>query len=221
MKDYLPKDDHGLLDFAKSFTRELFPMLSRLNFPEARYQRLATLRNDFEQKLEIASNDNTRTKITIYEKNLAHDDLEHAIRNDTQEFIMHNSACTDHDREVLGLPIHDTKPTPVPVPTSRVSVYKVELSGPGEITFHLRDDQDEKSFAKPPGTHGAEECWAFSDVPITDWSLLTNSVFTTKTTFKQSFTSAQRKLTLYFAFRWENTRGETGPWNEIQSVVVP
>jgi hypothetical protein len=26
---------------------------------------------------------------------------------------------------------------------------------------------------------------------------------------------------LYFALRWENTRGEKGPWSEIHSTIIP
>ncbi|MDR2362267.1 MAG: hypothetical protein LBD91_06005 [Prevotellaceae bacterium] len=27
--------------------------------------------------------------------------------------------------------------------------------------------------------------------------------------------------TVYFALRWENTRGEKGPWSDIMSATVP
>jgi hypothetical protein len=26
---------------------------------------------------------------------------------------------------------------------------------------------------------------------------------------------------IFFAARWENTRGEKGPWTEIQSAIIP
>jgi hypothetical protein len=31
----------------------------------------------------------------------------------------------------------------------------------------------------------------------------------------------QRGKTVYFALRWENTRGEKGPWSEIMSAIIP
>jgi hypothetical protein len=35
------------------------------------------------------------------------------------------------------------------------------------------------------------------------------------------FNGEQRGTTLYFAMRWENNRGEKGPWNDIINVIIP
>lgn len=36
-----------------------------------------------------------------------------------------------------------------------------------------------------------------------------------------TFDENQRGKTVYFALRWENTRGEKGPWSQIVSSIIP
>jgi hypothetical protein len=69
--------------------------------------------------------------------------------------------------------------------------------------------------------HGAEICWAVLDTPPVNWSQLVNSSFDTASPFRLSFEGEMRGRRLYFALRWENTRGAKGPWSEIQDTVIP
>jgi hypothetical protein len=87
-----------------------------------------------------------------------------------------------------------------------------------EIHFH---EEGSENRAKPAGVHGAEFVYALLDVAPVDWSQLPHSTFATRTPLKLTFTGFERGKTLYFAARWENTRGEKGPWNEIKAVIVP
>jgi hypothetical protein len=59
---------------------------------------------------------------------------------------------------------------------------------------------------KPAGQHGAEIRWAMRDTHM-------------PLTFE--FDESDRGKTVYFCLGWENTRGEKGPWSEIQSAIVP
>jgi hypothetical protein len=35
------------------------------------------------------------------------------------------------------------------------------------------------------------------------------------------FTEEDRGKTVYIALRWQNERGNTGPWSDIKSTVIP
>jgi hypothetical protein len=59
------------------------------------------------------------------------------------------------------------------------------------------------------------------DTPPTGVAALVNSSFDTRTPFTLEFDDAERGHTVYFCLRWENTRGEKGPWGEIVSAIVP
>jgi hypothetical protein len=117
------------------------------------------------------------------------------------------------------LPVHDKEPTPVPVPTTLVAT-EVILPAPALVEVHFHN-KGEKSRAKPHGVHGAEFVYALLDEPTEDWTLLTHSVFVTRSPLKLTFAGTERGRKLYISGRWENVRGEKGPWNEIQEIVIP
>ncbi|MDR0749421.1 MAG: hypothetical protein LBF62_07605, partial [Tannerellaceae bacterium] len=74
---------------------------------------------------------------------------------------------------------------------------------------------------KPAGQHGVEIRWAFSEEPIDSTSRLTNSAFDTGSPAILTFESQEHGRTIYLALRWENTRGEKGPWSGIATAIVP
>jgi hypothetical protein len=60
-----------------------------------------------------------------------------------------------------------------------------------------------------------------SEVAPSRWEDLRHSAFDTHTPLTLSFESDQRGKTLYFALRWENTRGEKGKYSPIASAIIP
>ncbi|GHT32879.1 hypothetical protein FACS189434_05710 [Bacteroidia bacterium] len=135
-------------------------------------------------------------------------------------YLKNNPNVTDADLLKMGLPERShSKPTPAPEP-STVPEAEVELPSPAVVIIHFRDSGKDKK-AKPAGVHGAEIAWAVLDTAPIDWSELTNSAFDTRTPYKLSFTGEQRGRRLYFALRWENTRGVKGDWSEIYEAVIP
>jgi hypothetical protein len=60
-----------------------------------------------------------------------------------------------------------------------------------------------------------------SDVPVVDVNELIHSAFDTRTPFSLEFQGHERGKTVYLALRWENTRGEKGPWSSVQSAIIP
>ncbi|MBC8096333.1 MAG: hypothetical protein H7Y43_11015 [Akkermansiaceae bacterium] len=43
----------------------------------------------------------------------------------------------------------------------------------------------------------------------------------TRTPYRADFEAGDVGKTVYFAFRWLNTKGQPGPWSQIYSAVVP
>jgi hypothetical protein len=135
-------------------------------------------------------------------------------------FLKSSPLVTDKDLLEMGLPErHSGGGKPAPLPTTLVEASVVPI-GPGIIEIHFRDKGSD-SKAKPAGVHGAEIAWAILDTPPADWSELVHSSFDTHTPLRMTFENHLRGKTLYFALRWENTTGEKGDWNEIQSVIIP
>ena len=129
-----------------------------------------------------------------------------------------NTLVTDNERRELGIAIRDTKPTPAPEPTS-YPVMSIDTSIIRQLTISFRDSVT-NLLAKPKGVHGAEIKWAIADeTPLVE--NLTNSDFDTRTPHTLKFADSQRAKTVWICSRWENTRGEKGPWGVMISAIVP
>jgi hypothetical protein len=77
------------------------------------------------------------------------------------------------------------------------------------------------SKAKLKDQHGVEIASVIADSKPLEIDDLNRSSFDTHTPMILSFKESERGKTLWYAARWENTRGEKGPWSEIFSVVIP
>jgi hypothetical protein len=218
--DYLPTKDKALEEWVITFMTNLYALLARFGFPYATYENLQILRNAFSTKLTAADNPMTRTRGTVQAKNTARKALEQALRQAIQQWLTHNPAVTDEDRDNLGLPVYKSGRTPSPLATTYPD-FDVDSSMIRRLTIHFYDQGSKKSKAKPAGQHGAEIRWAILDTPPVDVKELIHSSFDTRTPFTLEFEGHERGKTVYFCLCWENTRGEKGPWSEVVSAIIP
>jgi hypothetical protein len=160
----------------------------------------------------------TPTKSTILYK--AEADFKKVYRQLYTGYLKGNPLVTDDDLQGAAFPKRSSgRRRHSSLPDTRVGT-RTDTSKPALVIIHYFDLESHGA-AKPPGVHGAEIVWAVLDHPPVDWSELTHSEFSTRTPLSLSFSGEQRGLTLYFAMRWENTRGEKGPWSNIESVIIP
>ncbi|MDR2692356.1 MAG: hypothetical protein LBB73_08750, partial [Dysgonamonadaceae bacterium] len=89
------------------------------------------------------------------------------------------------------------------------------------LTFRFYEKEGDHKRAKPEGQHGAEIAWIISDEAPAKWIELANSSFDTRSPFTLKFENDRRGKSVFFALRWENTRGEKGPWSPITQAIIP
>ena len=128
-----------------------------------------------------------------------------------------NTRLTDDDRRAAGIHIRDTRPTPMPVPTT-FPVLAIDTSTSRRLTINFRNSET-NSKAKPKGVQGAEFKWIIADEKPTV-EQLTNSTFDTRTPCTLVFNDQQRAKTVWICARWQNTRGEKGPWGDMESAII-
>jgi hypothetical protein len=217
--DFIPRTDEQFHIWLKTLLACVQTGQSAWNIPQAPLDELQTLSAGFENALAVAENPSTRTKVTVQAKNDARKAVESKLRPFLKAYVTYNPAVANADRDAMGLPIHKTTRTNVPVPKTTVEA-EISLPSPGvvEISYH---DAESGHRAKPDGVHGAEVAWAILAAPPVDWKELTRSSFDTQSPLRLTFEGDDRGKTLYFALRWENTRGEKGPWSEIQNTIIP
>jgi hypothetical protein len=151
--------------------------------------------------------------------------LKAAYRKLYVNFIKNNVLVTDDDLDAMKFPrrgdgsrhpspIADQPPA-VKISTSRIRTIRVNFGTPSGK--ELDDVKKGKLF----GQHGAEICWAKSAVPVTDIEQLVNSAFDTDSPLDLVFKESERGQAVYLAARWENTRGQKGPFSAIQVAYIP
>jgi hypothetical protein len=217
---YIPTNDVQFVQWLNILLTFLQANAARLNFPLDVLSKLQLLFSDFVTKLALAEDPATRTSVVVQNKIDARKVLEKETRGAIKEFLTNNHAVTNGDRDAMGLPIPKTTRTPAEVAKTYPD-FDIDSSVIRWLTIHFFDQGKQKSKAKPPGQHGAEIGWVISETPIVNTDELAHSAFDTRTPFSLEFRGDERGKTVYFALRWENTRGEKGPWSEIQSAIIP
>ena len=217
-RDYIPTMFGELASFLTNLLNLVSAAQSRLGISAAALAALQTAINEFLAANAIADHPSA-TNVDRQNRKDAAEVAKAVTRDFVNLNLRFNHAVTNGDRQDMGLTIPDHNPTPVPKPTT-IPEAKVRLTGQAVIEIHFRDEgADNKS--KPAGVHGAEIAWAILDTPPVNWDELIHSSFATHTPLELTFLGEQRGKTLYFALRWESTRGEKGKWSPIQNAIIP
>jgi hypothetical protein len=137
-------------------------------------------------------------------------------------FLRDNPLVTDVDLQGMGLPQRPSGGRHLsPVATTHPDA-DVDTSELRRVGIHFYESDGTHKKAKPAGQHGAEARWGLFDHPQeVHLGMLTQSTFDTHTPLTLEFADEDRGKTLYFALRWENTRGEKGPFGPIMNAIVP
>jgi hypothetical protein len=167
---------------------------------------------------EAYRNPDTRTPILTLSKQNARENYEPLLRKLVAMLESNPRISAEQLKEMgIELPSHDHTPAPVATtyPEARSDTSTLRLL---KLFFH---DAESTHKAKPKGQHGAEIRWMILEAPPQSVKELTNSAFDTNSPLTLEFDDTERGKTVYFCLRWENTRGQKGPWGEILSALIP
>ena len=125
----------------------------------------------------------------------------------------------DAERRSLGLTVRDTVRTPSPTPGTRPRVRVVTHERLRHV-IHFADEAAPTRSAKPPGVRGVQIWVKIGDPPPTGPSELNFVATATRTPHTHDFAGGDANKVAHYMLRWENTRGETGPWSETASATI-
>jgi hypothetical protein len=152
-------------------------------------------------------------------KNETKEALIQSLRAFIKAYLTYNPAVSDADKENMGLPLHDGTRTPVPAPTT-IPELELDSSVIRQITVHFKNAGSERR-GKPAHVHGVELRWGLLDNAPSSVEDLKNSAFDTASPYTFTFNEPERGRALYICPRWENNKGEKGPWGEIVKAIIP
>ncbi|MDR3296862.1 MAG: hypothetical protein LBS94_01325, partial [Prevotellaceae bacterium] len=153
-KDFVPSADATFNQWQRVLIAYLVANAERLGLSAATIAALLALQTAWEAAFALAEDPATRTKPSVAAKKVARTALEKELRASVKEHITYNRSVSDADRGNMGLPVHDSKPTPAAVPTTRPEV-EVKFDQQREHSLHVYDSV-QSSAGKPGGTMGFE-----------------------------------------------------------------
>jgi hypothetical protein len=137
---------------------------------------------------------------------------------------------TDEDRLAMGIPNHDTKPTPVPAPTSQA---EADLVFPGIHMVELVKIRKVGNISDDPRSdYGVSIHYGILDAVNSEWRIASPPA-SGKDLPYDVFTRAKKMLfdfegesgnTIYFCLRYENQKGGKkgwGPFGPVLHAVIP
>lgn len=204
------------LNVAANKSRLVFTPTATANLTSAT-SFLSTATTGWNTVFPQSQNPAVRTKTITDNKNVLRDQIItnlRAVYDDIPKSIL-----TQTDRDTLRLTVQSTSGTSTPTPTSR-PVGQVDTSQRLQHTISFVDADTPTSRAKPEGVRGCQ-IWYKIGSPAADQRELTFAATDTRSPYVLTFEGADAGKMVYYWLRWENTRGETGPWSDVVSATIP
>jgi hypothetical protein len=212
MKDFIPASEGDFLTFERQFASAAEEQAGLLGIPAAAITTLKTLQTAYETAHTACESPNAG-KVDRESRKEKRAALTGEIRLVKRAYIDANplGAVTDEIRLSFGLPPADHNRSPVPVPAEEV-VFTLENSSFLQIAV--------RHPAKPPRFNGAVALYMVGGPEPVSRKDLSSSKLLTRPHEVLTFDETDQGRTLHIALRWQNEKGELGPWPPIQSIVI-
>jgi hypothetical protein len=123
-------------------------------------------------------------------------------------------------RVSVGLPPRDETRGRVNPPTTR-PIGRLEPARPHTLVLHFVDEQTPTRLAKPEGAQGCQ-VWSYvgesAPADATSYAFL---ALDTRTPYADEHTRSEAGKNAYYLLRWQNSKGETGPWSDVVTAKIP
>ena len=125
----------------------------------------------------------------------------------------------DADFVRLGLRPPDRVRTEHLIVTQHIE-FEIRLRGIRELEINFWE-KGAAHRAKPAGFDGAVIVWDLLSAPPERPTDLAHHTMASRTPHIIEFDESDRGKTAYIALQWQNQRGITGPWSEMQTAIIP
>ena len=216
-KDFIPKDQAAFDEWAWVFKEYVMANSAALGLTVAQKTEIAnaviTLRGSYTDKMQqeniyrgAVEKDKEDREITVQ-----------CLRKYSRH-LQGRAETTDTQREGLGIPVHDKQPTPVGVPTIAPELW-IDFSQRLRHTIHAgTNPQNEHLNKKPKGVGSIELRNKVDSAPTGPDDMQIVIVMTSSPAILDC--SGQAGKTVYYVARYLNTKGQPGPWGEVESAEV-
>jgi hypothetical protein len=127
---------------------------------------------------------------------------------------------TNEDRTAMNLHNRDSVPSAIGVPATRPVITDLKPLGGFQVEIRFQDEATPDSRAIPYGCNGCLLNFTVAATRITDYAALTSTKLMTRSPWTLGLTPDEEGKFLSCAVRYQNEKGELGPWGEVQHTVV-
>jgi hypothetical protein len=219
MADYIPSGDGDFDTFVENFATYINAHLAEFGLVAADMTAINAALVIWNAAFTAHEPAQTAANAATQAKETARNVLVALIRALVKIIHAKGAAVTAASKQAINVTVADTIKTPVAVPTS-APVGRVDITNVREHTIHFSDSTTPTSKAKPPGVRGCQIWVKIGTAPPASASELVYRVMDTSSPFKNSFEPADAGKTAYYWLRWENTKGESGPWSAMVSATI-
>jgi hypothetical protein len=159
------------------------------------------------------------TSVDTEAKNDARKVSEALIRPFVNQYLRFDPV-TNEDRTAMGINNKDGTRTTIGAPTTRPSITDMRALGGFQIEICFRDEATPESRAIPYGDSGCLLFYTVSDGHITDYAMLEVTALMTRSPFVITLPPEAEGKRFTCAARWQNRKGEKGPWGEIKTIII-
>jgi len=225
-KDYMPTNVLAFTAFLKGVINYANANKTAWShIPAQTLVKLLALQDDLETATETAATQPTPAHTLA--RNNAQAAATKALRLFVNQYLRFDPV-TDVDLVEMGIPVRDTIPTAIPPPRIPVEgvlafpaaglVEMREIRGVG-APLDKRADHGVRIYYGIVGTPSESDKFRITDRPRTGDDL-PHSVFTRKKHQRFDFAGESGKE-VFFCMRYENMKGDAGPWGSIISAFIP
>ena len=227
-KNYIPTNDNDLIDWSQK--------LLQIVYDPTKYERwgiikpddeLNDLFSDFSLKL-AACKLNDRRRVDVVAKNVSKTKLVKGLRNFVQGHLSRNVKITEEDRSLMGLPQRNATSANVPPPVTPPAGI---LAYPARGLMEMRDIRPAADKPDARAGYGVRIYYGIMGVPSETNRFriaerpktgndLPHSVFTRRKRHLFDF-AGENGREVFFCMRYENSKGQPGPWGDIISAHIP
>lgn len=209
-----PSSEAELNIYFQNATAYLIANAARLNISAATLAHLSGVLNEWNTVYPKCVNKDLRTKTFTQIKNQLQEELIRAMR---QVYLdIPQTTFTTEDRAALNLTKRKNYRSLPPVPDT-VPVGSVAINN--RLEHCIRFFNSGGSKAKPYLVRGCQ-IWYKIGEPVVDVSELRYLITASKSGYTHYFEGQLAGKMVHYWLRWENTKGETGPWSTIISATI-
>jgi len=225
-KNFIPRNENQFSEFLCNLLMYVDQNATKWkHIPADRITILSNLNDAFSDLLNSTSGPRNAAQ------NLARREAQAEATKELRGFVnqyLRFAPVTNVDRVEMGIPNRDTIPTTIPPPTIPVTGV---LSFPSIGLVEMREIRAQGDKSDVRAKHGVRIYYGIMGEPSETNKFriaerpktgddLPHSVFTRRSRQRFDFAS-ERGREVFFCMRFENSKGEVGPWGKIISGFIP